>query len=119
MELLTSTPDEDDEFWTRELGWETAEGQRGMGLYTSARHGGPRPVAGTMHSCAGAESGWGVYFAVDDIEAACARVSELDGQVSWGPGSLPIGLMASIEGPHGGHCSLVEKPAGWGGNWAS
>ncbi|MEV6235990.1 VOC family protein [Lentzea sp. NPDC051838] len=119
VELLTSTPDEDDAYWKRELGWETAEGDRALGLYTSARHGDPRPVAGTMQSCAGAESHWGVYFAVDDLEAACARVSELDGRVTVGPSRLQIGEFASIEGPHGGHCALLENPKGWGGNWAS
>lgn len=117
-ELLTGTPGEDDAYWRRELGWEAADGQRGLGLYTSARHGDPRPVAGTVHSCSGAGSHWGVFFAVDDVEAACARVSELDGQVVSGPGSLPIGMTALIEGPHGGQCALLEKPAGWGGNWA-
>jgi predicted enzyme related to lactoylglutathione lyase len=119
VELLTSTPDESDEFWKRELGWETADGDRGLDLYTSSRHGDPRPVAGTMHSCLGAESAWGVYFAVDDIDAACARVSELGGQVGFGPGRLPIGSVASIEGPHGGPCGLLEQPAGWGGQWSS
>lgn len=118
VELLTSTPGEDDGYWTRELGWGTADGARGLDLYTSARHGGARPVAGTMHSCSWAGSEWGVYFAVDDVAAACARVSELGGEVSWGPGSLPIGSTASIVGPHGGGCTLLEKPAGWGGNWA-
>jgi uncharacterized protein len=118
VQLMTSGPDEDDAYWTRELGWETADGERGLGLYASARQGDPRPVAGTVQSRAGAESSWGVYFAVDDIGAACARVSELDGRVSSGPGSSPIGVTASIEGPHGGSCTLLEKPAGWGGNWS-
>ncbi|WP_089920636.1 VOC family protein [Lentzea albida] len=118
VELLTGTPGEDDEYWTRELGWEAASGARALGLFTSARHGGPRPVAGTMQSCLGAESSWGVYFAVDDVEAACAQVVELGGEVTSGPGALPIGRVASVQGPHGGSCALLEKPAGWGGNWA-
>ncbi|GAA3648704.1 VOC family protein [Lentzea roselyniae] len=118
VELMTSAPDEDGAYWKRELGWDAAEGQPGLGLYTSARHGDPRPVAGTMNSCLGAESNWSVYFAVDDIQAACARVSELDGEVSFGPGPLPIGMIASIEGPHGGYCQLLEKPVAWGGNWS-
>ncbi|WP_330275637.1 VOC family protein [Lentzea sp. NBC_00516] len=119
VELLTSTPDESDEFWKRELGWETADGDRGFDLYTSSRHGDPRPVAGTMHSSLGVESMWSVYFAVDDIESVCARVSELDGEVRLKPSRLPIGLVASIEGPHGGSCGLLEQPAGWGGQWSS
>lgn len=119
VELTTNSPDTDDAYWKRELGWETSAGERGFGLYTSSRHGDPRPVAGSMTSCFDLDepvSSWSVFFAVDDIEAACARVSELDGQVSFGPGPLPIGTVASVEGPHGGRCSLLEKPAGWGGN---
>jgi uncharacterized protein len=117
VELLTSTPD--DEYWTRELGWETARAERGVDVFTSNRHGEPRPVAGSMQSCLGAASHWSVYFAVDDLDAACARVSELDGEVGVGPTILPIGRFASIEGPHGGQCVLVEKPEGWGGNLVS
>jgi predicted enzyme related to lactoylglutathione lyase len=118
VQLLTSTPGEDDEFWTRELGWDAVEGERIFGLYTAVRDGEARPVAGTMHSCLGAESSWTVFFAVDDVEAACARVSDLDGKVSFGPSSMPEGMLASIEGPHGGFCKLLEKPAVWGGNWS-
>ncbi len=104
-----SAGEPDVEYWQRELGWESA-----AGVFTSARHGEPRPVAGIAQS--DVESGWDVFFAVDDIAAACARVSELDGRVPWGPQPLPIGVVASIEGPHGGRCSLLEKPAGWGGD---
>ncbi|MEV6714384.1 VOC family protein [Lentzea sp. NPDC051208] len=118
VEYLTSTPEESDGYWKRELGWETAAGDRGLGLYTSSRHGDPRPVAGSMSSSFAGFAGWSVYFAVDDVEAACARVSELGGEVSVGPSRLQIGVIASIEGPHGGSCGLLEKPAGWGGAWS-
>lgn len=117
VELMTSTPD--DEYWKRELGWETRPGDRGVELFLSDRHGEPRPVASCMSACTEPASGWGVYFAVDDLDAACARVSELDGRVAVGPTILPIGRFASIEGPHGGRCVLVEKPEGWGGNLVS
>lgn len=103
VELVTSSPD----YWSRELGWAAAGD-----LFTSARDGDPRPVAAC---CAGAESRWVVYLAVDDLDAACARVSELDGRVLVGPRISPVGRSASIEGPHGGRCVLLEKPAGWGG----
>lgn len=96
-------------YWARELGWETAPG----GVFTSSRHGEPRPVAGSSPD--GVPGGWGVFFAVDDIKAACARVSELDGEVISGPSSSPLGVVASISGPKGGVCSVLECPAGWGG----
>ncbi|SMC83203.1 hypothetical protein SAMN05660733_01930 [Lentzea albidocapillata] len=118
VEYLTSEPDESNAYWKRELGWETAKGSRGLGLYTSSRHGDPRPVAGSMSSCFAGFFGWSLYFAVDDLEAACARASGLDGEVVSEPLSLPIGLIASIKGPRGGSCALLEKPAGWGGAWS-
>ncbi len=116
---MTSEPD--DEYWTRELGWASERADRGFDVFTSSRHGDPRPVAGRMSSCF-PEFGphWSVYFAVDDLEAACARVSGLDGKVGVGPTILPIGRFASIEGPHGGGgCVLLERPEGWGGNLVS
>jgi len=105
-------PGDDEVFWRRELGWEAARAGGGFGLFTSSRQGDPRPVAG-------AGSGWTVFFAVDDVGAACARVSELDGRVWSGPESAPVGVTASIEGPDGGRCALLEHPKGWGGNWVS
>ena len=114
VELMTDTPD--DEYWMRELGWETRPGAEDFVLFTSARHGGPRPVAGRLRTIR--SQGWTAYFAVDDIAAACARVSELDGRVLLEPTTVPTGVIASIEGPRGGACVLLEHPAGWGGAWS-
>ncbi|MFD9697782.1 VOC family protein [Lentzea sp. NPDC059081] len=117
VELSSAEPD--DGYWARELGWEVAPGDRGIDLFTSARHGGPRAVSGRMSTCfPGVGASWGVFFAVDDLGAACERVSELDGEVSMGPGPLPIGMTAVISGPKGGQCVLLERPAGWGGTWS-
>lgn len=115
VELMTEEPE--DEYWTRELGWQVQSGADDFVLYTSARHGDPRPVAGRLTT--GRARDWRVYFAVDDLAAACATVSELDGRVLLEPTTVPTGSIASVEGPHGGACVLLENPKGWGGNWAS
>lgn len=114
VELMTAEPD--DEYWVAELGWEVRPGVEDFVLFTSSRHGDPRPVAGRLTT--DRASGWQVYFAVDDVEAACARVSELDGRVLLEPTTVPTGRIASIEGPHGGACVVLEQPKGWGGTWA-
>ncbi|MGW6442539.1 VOC family protein [Lentzea sp. NPDC055074] len=115
VELMTESPE--DGYWAGELGWESrAEGEDFV-VFTSSRHGDPRAVAGRLTTSRA--QGWQMYFAVDDVAAVCARVSEWDGRVLLEPTTVPTGLVASIEGPHGGSCVVLEKPAGWGGNWAS
>ncbi|GHH41226.1 VOC family protein [Lentzea cavernae] len=114
-ELMTSAPR--DEYWVSELGWESRSGAEDFVLFTSARHGDPRAVAGRLVTSRA--EGWQVYFAVEDVAAVCARVSELDGRVLLEPTTVPTGRIASIEGPRGGACVVLEKPAGWGGAWAS
>ncbi|SFR27783.1 hypothetical protein SAMN04488564_111238 [Lentzea waywayandensis] len=114
VELMVEAPD--DEFWTGALGWETRPATEDFVLFTSARHGDPRSVAGRLTTTRG--QGWQTYFAVDDLAAACAKVSELDGRVLLEPTTVPTGVIASVEGPHGGSCVLLEKPAGWGGAWS-
>ncbi|MFI6102236.1 VOC family protein [Lentzea sp. NPDC051213] len=115
VELMTGAPD--DAYWAGELGWAIEPGTEDFVLFTSSRHGDPRPVAGRLTTTRG--DGWTVYFAVDDLEAACARVSELDGRVLLEPTTVPTGRIASIAGPRGGECVLLERPAGWGGTWAA
>ncbi|MFJ8962208.1 VOC family protein [Lentzea sp. NPDC102401] len=115
VELMVEAPD--DEFWTGALGWETRPVTEDFVLFTSSRHGDPRAVAGRLTTTRA--QGWQTYFAVDDLAAACAKVSELDGRVLLEPTTVPTGVIASIEGPHGGSCVLLEKPAGWGGTWSS
>ncbi|MFS8099102.1 VOC family protein [Lentzea alba] len=114
VELMTDAPE--DEFWMNELGWESRPGAEDFVLFMSSRHGDPRPVAGRLETIRA--QGWTAYFAVDDLARACERVSELDGRVLLEPTTVPTGLIASIEGPHGGPCVLLEQPKGWGGTWA-
>ncbi|WP_154697727.1 hypothetical protein [Lentzea guizhouensis] len=107
----------DDGYWAAELGWETRVESEDFALFLSARHGGPRPVAGRLRTSR--SSGWVPYFAVDSVEQTCVRVSELDGRVLVEPLVVPTGLVASVVGPHGGECVVLERPAGWGGTWSA
>ncbi|WP_090004139.1 VOC family protein [Lentzea albidocapillata] len=114
VELMTESSE--DGYWLAELGWDSRSAAEDFVLFTSARHGEPRAVAGRLTTSRA--EGWQTYFAVDDVAAACARVSELDGRVLVEPTTVPTGLIALIEGPRGGSCVLLEKPAGWGGAWS-
>jgi predicted enzyme related to lactoylglutathione lyase len=46
--------------------------------------------------------GWVVYFGVDDVDAAAARVTELGGAVAFGPMDIPhVGRFALVRDPQG------------------
>ena len=42
---------------------------------------------------------WNVYFAVDDAEASCRKLSELGGEVCAAPFDIPIGKIAVVTDP--------------------
>jgi predicted enzyme related to lactoylglutathione lyase len=44
-------------------------------------------------------SHWGIYFAVDNVEEACAELSELGGEVCCSPFEIPIGKIAVVSDP--------------------
>ena len=50
---------------------------------------------------------WMVYFAVDDCDAAAARVAELGGQVCVPPTDIPPGRFAVVNDPHGAVFSII------------
>jgi len=45
-------------------------------------------------------SHWGIYFAVDSADDACARLSELGGEVCSPPFEIPIGKIAVVSDPY-------------------
>jgi predicted enzyme related to lactoylglutathione lyase len=53
---------------------------------------------------------WRVYFAVDDCDAAVAKLSELGGAVHRPPQDMPYGRHADVADPQGAMFSLI-KPA--------
>jgi predicted enzyme related to lactoylglutathione lyase len=60
-----------------------------------------------------AEAGWNTYLAVDDVDAAAARVDELGGTVvsppeTVGPPDAAVGRMASIVDPQGAPSRLWQ-----------
>ena len=57
---------------------------------------------------------WQVYFAVDDCDAACEKITGLGGSVVAPPFDTPPGRMAAVADPVGGMFSIIapaEQPA--------
>ena len=103
-------------FYTELLGWKLhdsksagmnyieieAAGQRIGGMYQqSPETGGPVPP------------NWMAYVAVDDVDAAVARVADLGGKVCVGPMDIPnVGRFAVINDPAGAVFSIITLSGG-------
>jgi predicted enzyme related to lactoylglutathione lyase len=49
---------------------------------------------------------WLVYFAVENIDHALARVGELGGGTTFGPMDIGVAKIAGVQDPQGGHFAL-------------
>jgi predicted enzyme related to lactoylglutathione lyase len=112
-ELLTTDAASATEFYRRVIGWNAADagvpghqytilsaGETGMGglmeLPQSARD-------------AGAQPGWIGYIAVDDVDAAAARVKDAGGSIHRAPEDIPgIGRFAMVKDPQGAAFTLFR-----------
>ena len=116
FELTTRDVELGSEFYRAVMGAAT------RGLPTGASHDyllfdvGGHTVAGLMPM--GREfpstvaSHWMPYVAVDDVDIACRRVTELGGTVCCGPTDIAIGRFAVITDPTGGVVSLFRAKSG-------
>jgi predicted enzyme related to lactoylglutathione lyase len=68
--------------------------------------GGIRPLDGNM---AGVPPHWGIYFQVDDCDAAAAKARDLGGKVCFGPTDIEkVGRFAAIQDPQGAAFSVIQ-----------
>ena len=66
-------------------------------------------IAGQMPELAGHPAFWGVYLAVDDVDATAAKVAGAGGKVEAGPFDvMELGRMASIQDPTGARVNLWQ-----------
>ena len=108
-ELMTDDVEGAKAFYAAALGWDEETGQmEGGPVYTSFKVG-DRYVAGMMEKTPEMEfpNYWGVYFAVDDVDAAAARVSELGGSLMGEVFDTPVGRMALAADPQGATFSII------------
>lgn len=111
-ELMTRDPQKSVEFYGAVFGW-TANllPMEGIDDYTEFRVG-QRGIAGMMPMAGDAwpaeiPNHWMVYFAVEDCNAAVARVEELGGKVVAPPTEVPPGTFAVVNDPQGAAFSVI------------
>jgi uncharacterized protein len=86
FDLMTDDLEKARAFYGELLGWEFDVGPAESGHYTMCKVGG-RNAAGMGQKPPDSPwpAAWSVYFAVEDVEATCALVSEAGGQVAMPP----------------------------------
>lgn len=99
-ELSTSDVEGAADFYSSLFGWTVAPFQSGPDAYLGikngeANNGGVRPLQGPM------PPNWLVYFGVEDLDAALARVTELGGGQMVGPIDIQIARIAVVHDPQG------------------
>jgi predicted enzyme related to lactoylglutathione lyase len=116
-ELTTDGLDDAKTFYRAVFGWESDTHGEGPGAYTEFALDG-RSIAGMMAKPPGmppeAPSFWAVYFAVDDCDAAVAKITESGGSLMMGPMDIEPGRFAVVTDPAGAMfyvMKLNEPPA--------
>ena len=94
------------------LGWEFEDvdmGEAGVYVAVSVQGDSIAGIAGQMPQLAGHPAFWGVYLAVDDVDATAAKVVPAGGKVEAGPFDvMELGRMASIQDPTGVRVNLWQ-----------
>ncbi len=91
-ELTADDQDRSFAFYADLLRWHHA-GAMPMGTLGDYKfiHAGDAAIGASMNTPPGATAGWRFYFAVDDVDAAVARLQEGGGAVIQGPDEIPGG----------------------------
>jgi predicted enzyme related to lactoylglutathione lyase len=109
-ELATRQPEVAARFYGDVFGWEAKTTDAGGMNYTEWQNNG-RSVAGMMpmgdNFPADTPPHWGVCFAVADVDATVAKVTESGGTVHQPPMDIPVGRFAAVADPQGAAFSLI------------
>jgi predicted enzyme related to lactoylglutathione lyase len=111
-ELITTDVDGSKAFYGAVFGWGAQEqGPGGPHTYTEWKVN-DRSVGGMMAKTpempADMPPNWGVYFAVDDADAAVAKTQELGGTLFMGPMDIEPGRMAVLADPGGAVFNILK-----------
>lgn len=112
-EVLTEGLDAGIAFYETVFGWRTrpeASGGEGFPYRVNDSGSGGLCGIGELSSLAGdgRASAWRVYFRVEDLNDAAARVPELGGRVLSGPQDSPYGRMLEVADPDGARFMILE-----------
>jgi predicted enzyme related to lactoylglutathione lyase len=98
-------------FYEAVFGWQAETSAYGDTSYTEWKLDG-RSIGGMIEMNeqwpAEIPAHWMVYFAVDDIDAAVAKATELGGKVAVEPTDTPVGRFAVLNDPHGAVFSVIK-----------
>jgi uncharacterized protein len=105
VDLMTPDLDKALAFYGPLFGWEFSTGPAETGYYTMCRKGGRNAAGlGQLPQSASFPPAWALYFATEDVDAACERVRQQGGQVGMGPMDvMEQGRMAICADPTGAH----------------
>lgn len=111
-ELVTDDLDAATTFYLAVFGWEVQPHGTGPGGYTEFKLG-DKTVGGMMSRPptmpAEVPAHWAVYFAVDDADAAAAKVTELGGKVIVGPTDIQPGRFAVVADSTGASFNILRS----------
>lgn len=113
VELTTPDPGAAKAFYGELFGWSLADmpvGDNGETYVTATVEGDAvAGISGQMPELAGHPAFWGVYLAVDDVDATVAAVPTAGGKVDAEPFDvMDLGRMAAIQDPTGARVNLWE-----------
>ena len=112
VELTTPDQAAATEFYGALFGWELEDVPMGEdGYYVTAGVGGDAVagISGPMPGTDGHAAYWGVYLAVDDVDAVTAKVAAAGGSVEAGPFDvMDLGRMSVVKDPTGAFVSLWQ-----------
>jgi predicted enzyme related to lactoylglutathione lyase len=115
FELLTRDYDAAVEFYRQVFNWDThVAGDTPEFRYTTLGEG-ESQLAGIMDASAflpeGVPAHWSIYFAVEDADAALAKIVELGGTITQPAEDTPYGRLAQVADPTGALFKLIQPPA--------
>jgi uncharacterized protein len=122
FELLSTAPETSLKFFQALFGWTAQTLDMPTGAYTMLRNAngtiGALWALPESRRAAGERSNWGAYFAVPDLDLACATVAKLGGQVVVPPMDVgQQGRMSLIADPEGALVNLWQVRPGAGGDF--
>jgi len=115
FELLTRDYDASVEFYRQVFGWDTHVASDTPELRYTTLGEGESQAAGIMDASAflpdGVPAHWSIYFAVEDADAALAKIVELGGTIVQPAEDTPYGRLAQAADPTGALFKLIQRPS--------
>ena len=110
-ELASPDPDGSASFYRDLFGWTVEPFEGGAMRYLTIKNG-DASNGGIRETQPQEPPNWLAYFAVDDVDAAIAKIGELGGGTIAGPFDLPMGRIGIVRDPQGAVFALYSGELG-------